>query len=71
LFLLTALESLDMNLNQFSGSISSSIGLLTNLKVLQIDSNGFVGTIPPEIMQLGSLSESIAARIYFFLAKLA
>ena len=50
------LETLNLNENEFDGSIPEELGLLTQLEQLRLDANDFVGEIPTE---LGSLTELI------------
>ncbi|KAL9329557.1 hypothetical protein ACSQ67_004560 [Phaseolus vulgaris] len=51
------LSTLYMGQNRFNGSIPTSIGLLTGLKLLNISYNSISGEIPHELGQLAELQE--------------
>jgi Leucine-rich repeat (LRR) protein len=57
LFNLTALEHLDVSFNDFTGlPIPTEIGLLKNLKYLNLSTAGFAGTVPWQLGNLNNLT---------------
>jgi Leucine-rich repeat (LRR) protein len=50
--LLESMESIWINYNRFEGPIPSEIGLLSNLEYLNLQGNGFTGTLPSAITSL-------------------
>lgn len=47
-----SLALLRLSDNQFSGTLPTELGLLTNLRALWLDGNSFVGTVPPGVCDL-------------------
>ncbi|CAI9105962.1 OLC1v1004999C1 [Oldenlandia corymbosa var. corymbosa] len=52
---LKKLLNLSISNNQFSGSISGELGLISGLKYLDLSNNQFNGTMPPELIKLRTL----------------
>mmetsp|Transcript_2694 Transcript_2694/g.6042 ORF Transcript_2694/g.6042 Transcript_2694/m.6042 type:complete len:185 (+) Transcript_2694:2175-2729(+) len=49
---MTKLSLAFLDFNQFSGSIPTEIGLLTEMTSLHVDTNSFTGTVPTEVGML-------------------
>jgi hypothetical protein len=57
---MTALQAIDLNANRLTGTISSDIGNLVNLMVLQLEDNFFQGNIPETALaKLDKLRKSL------------
>ena len=56
LFLLTALTSLTVSENRFTGTISTELATLTDLRELGWNDNSFTGTIPTQLSLLTNLT---------------
>lgn len=50
-------ETLDLPLNDISGTIPSEIGLMSNLNWLSLSNNALTGTIPLEINSMPDLGK--------------
>ncbi|RLM57804.1 receptor-like protein kinase HSL1 isoform X3 [Panicum miliaceum] len=62
IFGLTALETLDMSMNNLAGAIPAAIGNLRNLWQIELYKNNLTGELPPELGKLTKLREIDVSR---------
>ncbi|EES08296.1 receptor protein-tyrosine kinase CEPR2 [Sorghum bicolor] len=62
IFGLTALETLDMSMNNLAGAIPPAIGNLRNLWKIELYKNNLTGELPPELGELTKLREIDVSR---------
>ncbi|TVU25932.1 hypothetical protein EJB05_28453, partial [Eragrostis curvula] len=62
IFELTALETLDMSMNNLAGTIPGAIGNLRNLWKIELYKNNLSGDLPPELGKLTGLREIDVSR---------
>ncbi|KAJ1275246.1 hypothetical protein BS78_05G121600 [Paspalum vaginatum] len=62
IFGLTALETLDMSMNNLAGAIPAAIGNLRNLWKIELYKNNLTGELPPELGKLTKLREIDVSR---------
>jgi hypothetical protein len=54
---MTSLLALDLDYNNFRGTLSTQLGLLTDLEYLDLNNNAFFGTVPSEIGAISGLGK--------------